>query len=406
MSSRFAVVIFLAGLFAESFCKVKKVKKVKMVIDVIRHGARAPLFECEHFKDLKWDLKEELTPVGERQLCLLGMLRRQQYIGTGKLLPAAYDPSLIYVRSTPINRTLMSAQAYLTCFYPDGLKTLNTAQMSHTHDWLKPPIKFEIDKKIIDDLGNHAMPYDVPAIPVQTVNKSTEGLLSYNDCPLVARKLSEYFQSKEYKNLSMNATVWKEFRKIFKNIKDDYYTTGINAYLLADLLICADTENRAPKKVTPEMIQGFKEYFSEAQIAAIKDDKMNRIMMHDFVGEVLNRMGKADDPKNKLRYALYSGHDITLNVILIGLKKLNSTIKVPQAIPFASNILFELSEENSKKIVKILFNGKQIYEGKYEKFVEEFKKVGYIEEEKKVACNPKTTSEGHSTEFDFQKIMA
>eukprot|EP00826_Nyctotherus_ovalis_P002979 TRINITY_DN10598_c0_g1_i12.p1 TRINITY_DN10598_c0_g1~~TRINITY_DN10598_c0_g1_i12.p1 ORF type:complete len:403 (+),score=92.00 TRINITY_DN10598_c0_g1_i12:126-1334(+) len=399
MNSRFAVIIFLASLFTGSLCEVK------MVIDVIRHGARAPLFECEHFKDLKWDLKGELTPVGERQLCLLGMLRRQQYIGSGKLLPTAYDPSLIYVRSTPVNRTLMSAQAYLTCFYPEGLKHLNAAQMKHTHDWLKPPIKFEIDKKIIDDLHDHAMPYDMPAVPIQTVNESTEGLLSFNDCPLVMLKLAGYFLSNEYKNLSMNATVWKEFRKVFKNIKDDYYTTGINAYLLADLLICADIENRSPKDVTPAMIQGFKEYFSEAQVSAIKDDKINRVMMHDFVGEVLKHMSKVDDPKNKLKYVLYSGHDTTLNMILIGLKKLNKTIELPQAVPFASNILFELSEKDSKKTVKVLFNGKDIYKGEYEKFVKEFGEVGYIKEKKEDVCNNVIISEGCPTGFDSHQII-
>jgi len=379
------VLIFLSTLIPESFCKVK------LVIDVIRHGARSGLMESEYFKDLKWDSLGELTPIGERQHCLLGMLRREEYIGSNKLLSETYDPSLIYVRSTPSNRTLMSAQAYLTCMYPTGLKTLNKQQMTHKYDLLKPPIKYAIDNKIIDDLQENATPHSMPSIPIQTVNYSTEGLLLYNDCPYVIQEINNYFSSDGYKDLTKNSEVWVKFRQMHPEIDESYYLEDRNGYLLADLFICADTENRAPKSLSKSDIEGFKEYFAKVQKEFLKKEPINKIMMHDFVKEVIRYMNDAKNDDKKPKYILYSAHDITIGMILIGLNKIEEKIDYARPIPFASNLLFELNENNGKFSVIIKLNGKEIYNKEYEDFTKQFKEVGNIGKDKKEACKVKNT---------------
>jgi len=61
-----------------------------------------------------------LTPVGLRQHFVLGQKLREEYILGHKILPPNFNHSLIRVRTTDVNRTIMSAYAHLTGLYPPG----------------------------------------------------------------------------------------------------------------------------------------------------------------------------------------------------------------------------------------------------------------------------------------------
>ena len=107
------IIIFLSFIMIVTW---RDNHRAALVIDLVHEDARAPLRSFNFFKDIKWRLNNLLTPISERQECLLGRLRRHQFIETDQVLNDTYNPTAIYVRSTNTRRALMSAQAYLVCF--------------------------------------------------------------------------------------------------------------------------------------------------------------------------------------------------------------------------------------------------------------------------------------------------
>ena len=126
--------------------------KLLLVVEVARHGARAPFLD--YLKNSmgitigdNWDFKvAELTYIGERQLYLNGVKRRKVYIEKLDFLPEQYNPSTLYIESSDRNRTIMSANAQLLGFYPLGTgKQLDSQEQM---DAAVPP--FEINTEGLD----------------------------------------------------------------------------------------------------------------------------------------------------------------------------------------------------------------------------------------------------------------
>lgn len=92
---------------------------------VWRHGDRAPVgnYPTDSHGEDAWPFGwGELTELGMRQQYALGKLLRKKYIQNPKysLLSPRYNPKEIYVRSTDVNRTILSAMANLAGMFPEG----------------------------------------------------------------------------------------------------------------------------------------------------------------------------------------------------------------------------------------------------------------------------------------------
>ena len=125
-----------------------------------RHGDRGPISPDTNIAaslfSQQWPLGcGELTGHGMRQLFDLGSTLRTRYVGAGatnaNFLPAQFDASLHYTRSTDLHRTLQSAQSLLYAMY------LNAGP--------------------VDNLTNSSLPGRYQPMPVSTVVKFTDYLL-------------------------------------------------------------------------------------------------------------------------------------------------------------------------------------------------------------------------------------
>jgi len=99
----------LSNLALFSVFSEAKEEKLKLVIEVCRHGARAPQGDSNNL-GIEW--KEgfgNLTPIGKRQHYLIGQELRERYINKEKLLSEHFNPEEIYVTSSKYNRTIASA---------------------------------------------------------------------------------------------------------------------------------------------------------------------------------------------------------------------------------------------------------------------------------------------------------
>jgi hypothetical protein len=93
------------------------------VQELFRHGARYPIYNAPDNLDIRQDFGE-LTPVGMRQHFILGQALRKRYIQTLSFLSPTYNHTQIYIRSSDVNRTLMSAQSQLLGLYYEQGPTL------------------------------------------------------------------------------------------------------------------------------------------------------------------------------------------------------------------------------------------------------------------------------------------
>ena len=80
-----------------------------------RHGARSSVMNIDKngfdFLGTKWDNLGELTPLGIRQIYLTSIKHRERY---KDFLSEEYNSKEILIYSTKMNRTIQSANCYLS----------------------------------------------------------------------------------------------------------------------------------------------------------------------------------------------------------------------------------------------------------------------------------------------------
>ncbi|XP_048401272.1 lysosomal acid phosphatase isoform X5 [Stegostoma tigrinum] len=143
-------------------------RRLHFVNLIYRHGDRSPInkYPTNPYTEEDWPQGlGQLTQVGMRQQYELGQFLRERY---KDFLNSSYDRREIYVRSTDIDRTLMSARANLAGLYPP-----------HGHQIFRPDLNWQ-------------------PIPVHTVPLIYEKLLKFplSNCPRYEKLLKESLNSK------------------------------------------------------------------------------------------------------------------------------------------------------------------------------------------------------------------
>ncbi len=380
-----------------------------LVIDFLRHGARAPIRFPKHSLNVTWGYTNWLTPVGERQHYLLGHLRRQRYIENegSKILPEKYDPTLIYARSSYVNRTMMSLQSYLLGLYPTGLEPLNPLQVSHAKDLLAPPINLTIGADLVDQLGDRPLPNNIPMHGIHTVLPKAETVFGPGSCKYIQAVATLYNQKRYPDVFHKFDSLWRSVIVAFPQITMDYLATGGNAVTFADFMVCSDAEGLRPRGITLQMIDGFQEFLGTHMKAEYSCTPQTlKIVLADITKEILGWMNRTLEGKTVVKYAIYSGHDTTLTGLLLGLQQINATIEWTRSPPFAGNLLFELGSEKDHP-VSVIYDGQLIHQEPYESFKVKFGKTGELGMTREEACamSPSTTGlrreeEQRKAEFD------
>eukprot|EP00092_Neocalanus_flemingeri_P027738 GFUD01030110.1.p1 GENE.GFUD01030110.1~~GFUD01030110.1.p1 ORF type:complete len:422 (+),score=142.80 GFUD01030110.1:64-1329(+) len=284
---------------------------LKLVHLLYRHGDRTPInpFPSDPYKDLSnWPVGfGQLTSRGMMQQFELGQWIRDRYDG---FLSNNYSQEEIVVRSTDVDRTIMSAQANLAGLYPP----------SGYWKW------------------NTDLPWQ--PIPVHTVPQVEDSLLSsHADCP-------RYEQlQKEIKSSKFMTDIYNENRELFEYISAN---AGINITDIVKLDYIFDTlliENIYGMELpewTKKVFPGGK--FEELRDLSFTVNTLNhelkRLKGGPFVAELVRHFDSvaADtlSPPNR-KVFMYSGHDTTVAPVLHTLGVFNMI-----APPYASMVLVEL----------------------------------------------------------------
>ncbi|CAK8692790.1 unnamed protein product [Clavelina lepadiformis] len=304
---------------------------------VWRHGARSSLhsYPSDPYNDKSiWPQGPgQLTQVGMSQEFELGQFFRLRY---NNLLSKQYNRSEIYIRSTDIDRTLMSAECNMAGLYPP----------SGQQEWNGTDTTWQ-------------------PIPVHTVPVELDQLLVYpiKNCPKYSKLLSQIYKSSQFKAMEDRYLKFLKELEVFTAWgSTPNFTDAKHIY---DTLICEKFHNLTlPAWVTPERFSVL------TDIAGID----MAFMFGAIVSEFQNKMAKSGGGGSLLKvivdniqghingtstYKLvaYSAHDTTVNALLSAIGQFNM---LPP--PFASSVLLEVYKTKSRKqyIVKAYYRNSTV----------------------------------------------
>lgn len=267
----------------------------------------------------------QLTNLGRFRMNSLGERIREVYINKLKFLPDVYDESSIYIRSSDYIRTQESVQQLVAGgLYPDDKRPKGTI----------------LNLRIRD-------PRDDLMFPNPNCYRLRMLSKQFN------KTVSDMFQDK-FKSLS---------KRLEKYVDDVSLQSHPSANGILDTLVAAKAHGfKLPNDIDDGVLSDLEEIVvHEWFYGAMKSEEVRKLGLGRLMGVITDRMihreGKTKEDDEKLKLAIYSGHDTTVAPLLIILNGFDE--RWP---PFGSAILFELFKEKASKqhYVRVRYNEKTL----------------------------------------------
>eukprot|EP01017_Pseudomicrothorax_dubius_P043051 TRINITY_DN710_c0_g1_i1.p1 TRINITY_DN710_c0_g1~~TRINITY_DN710_c0_g1_i1.p1 ORF type:complete len:460 (-),score=124.31 TRINITY_DN710_c0_g1_i1:84-1463(-) len=344
--------------------------QLKLVIEMNRHGARGPIYEAVDHSS--WEKMGELTPVGMRQLYLLGSELSKRYIEEKRLLEDVFDPNTIFVRSTASNRTIQSAVSLLMGLFPPG--TGPELPESYPQERAVPPIKADFDYK---DLGLDALENQFQPVPIHVSKLDMDYILrawSDETCPSGKWRRAQALQSDDFKDIEAT------FKDIYPQAAK---ALGTNLKIPADkvdFVVChmiMDTLLANKKSGRPDMIDTKSELWRRMRvmynIAQLYLEFPTREDVNLFTTktyhDILKFMEGTVTGQGPTKWVTYSAHDVNIDLIMtqLGLNswkchlerykegKFDQIPSCPNTAKFASTLIFELEQTGNDFFVTLRY---------------------------------------------------
>uniref|UniRef100_A0A9J7X7A0 Lysosomal acid phosphatase n=1 Tax=Cyprinus carpio carpio TaxID=630221 RepID=A0A9J7X7A0_CYPCA len=305
---------------------IMKIMYLLNVLPLYRHGDRSPInaYPTDPYKESDWPQGfGQLSQEGMKQHFELGQFLKKRYTG---FLSEDYDRHEIFIRSTDVDRTLMSAEANLAgMFPPNGSEEFN------------PDLKWQ-------------------PIPVHTVPVDKEKLLSFplEDCPRYTQLMNETEKTDIFLNMT---ETYKELIEMVRN-KTGLEKANIETiWSFYDTLFCeAKHGMRPPDWVTPsvmETLKMLKNFGFQILFGIYKRKEKCRLQGGLLLDQIIKNLSNAaaPDSKQEVKMMVYSAHDTTVVALQEALNVFNGLQP-----PYASCHLIELhQEENGMFTVEMFY---------------------------------------------------
>ncbi|MBX9742521.1 MAG: histidine phosphatase family protein [Chthoniobacterales bacterium] len=337
---KFFKLCFLSIIGLSLFCvsasaaAPKTTDQLIFAVDVIRHGDRNPIRDIPKAPHLWPEGLQQLTPLGMHQEYELGKKHRQRYVFQEKLLPRSYQPETIYVRSTDVDRTLMSAQCFLMGLYPPGTG---------------PLIAFPFQP---------ALPHRFQPISIHTVAEKEDLMgLPNNFKELVQKNVcSTSLWQKKTAEVKPHLVAWSKVTGLPLTSVNDI-DADAQLGLLGDTLLIDQLKHVSfPKGLNKEDVATIIATGDWRFTAMFQNPKIGKATGGALLRDIAHYLKQAAQEKTKLKYVLYFGHDVTLLALMSALgTPLNKTPGYASDVNIA---LFVRS--NGEKYVQVMMNGKAV----------------------------------------------
>ncbi|KAJ0183710.1 hypothetical protein K1T71_000133 [Dendrolimus kikuchii] len=331
------IVLKMFFLLLLTFCMRAVVGELNVtyVAIIYRHGERTPVapYPTDPWRNESlWPVRfGELTNTGKRQHFALGRWLRQRY---SQLLSDAFDPKEIYVRSTDVDRTLMSAQANLAGLFPPTGKSVWDTNL------LWQPIPVHTVPEYEDEIV--AMEKKCPAY-----NKEYERMIQ---SPEYKMRLSKYQDLMDYMTAYSGMEI-KDYRDLV-DIYSTLYIETLNNFTLPNW-----THSVYPDKLKEPSCYSFTVQTGTPLLSKLKVGPLLKVIVANMNNTMLNTTYKED---NYLKMSMYSGHDLTVGNVLNAIGMFDGNCP-----DFTATILMELLFDNTTyaHYIRILYrNSTEIVE--------------------------------------------
>lgn len=320
----------MSVLFCTFVCNAALAEEqMVFAVDVIRHGDRAPI---DGIPKAPWTENlplGHLSPVGMQQEFQLGEKFRDRYVKQSHLLPEHYLSETMYVRSSDIDRTLMSAECVLLGLYPTGTG---------------PTVD-----------GKPALPSLYQPIPIHTKPRNEDSLLVMDFNAKLAPTLDQYVHNTaEWK--SKTEGLQPKFRR-WNELTGEKIDTLRELAGLGDAVYIYKLHNvPLPKGLTNADVKEIEDETEWAFSACFKPHQVGDLTSHELLKVITDYFQNAtEEGKSKLKFVLFSAHDTTISGLMSILRD-----PVSARPPYSSDLNFALFKDGNQYKVRLNFNGKPV----------------------------------------------
>uniref|UniRef100_A0A336M3V2 acid phosphatase n=1 Tax=Culicoides sonorensis TaxID=179676 RepID=A0A336M3V2_CULSO len=287
-----------------------------------RHGDRTPIepYPNDPHKNVsEWPVGwGQLTNLGKQQQYELGQWLRNRY---NSLVTEKFSNKNIYVRSTDVDRAIMSAQSNLAGFFPPkGL------------DVWKPDLDWQ-------------------PIPVHTVPEKHDKVLSAKKyCPAYDYALKKLRDSDEYRKINAHYKYLYEYltknsgRQISTMEGVQYLYSVLNIEQIYNKTLPEWTKAVFPDKLKPISGRSFATYTYTRPMARLKTGPLLKEILERFTNKTIKKLS----PNRSLW--VYSAHDTTVANLLNTLKLFEY-----HSPPYRACVMMELREFNKTTYVSVFY---------------------------------------------------
>jgi lysosomal acid phosphatase len=327
-------------------------RELLLAVELCRHGDRAPLYSypLDTLPLSKWpEGVGQLTAVGQRAHYELGALLRKRYVSSG-FLRWAFQASEVYVRSTTIDRALMSAYSQMVGLYPAGSAALADVGTA-----------FGGDSPSENSTG---LPSRWQPVPIHSVPVEADGLLIAGaNCPRHQKLMAAKTLSAEWTSRMEKENGYLKQLGAIVGSAQPLTLHDVNA--INDIWRCYEAHGVPLQEgVTRAVRQRAHDIATWMLVFGNEGHEVRRLRSGLLLNEIKQRMLLAglrrEDklPKNRIfdakKFVLYSAHDTTVAAALAALG-----LELSDNPPYNSTLIWEFWRDTvaNKYLVTIEFNG-------------------------------------------------
>lgn len=328
-----------------------------MVQALWRHGSRSisATFKNDYFSNFSWPQggggKGQLDTVGMKEHIRLGELLRNRYVDGApfKFLSDHYRADEVYIRSTDVNRTIVSAMSNMLGMYGEV----------RYHN--RPGIDYPADKYWPEGF----IPIPVHAAEIYRDSMYTIACTYLNDLYEAAQSLQPL------KDFAEDPLHKKEFQFLSEKTGESINT--MNLWRVVDSLkieraFYPDLLRNVTPWATDEKIELWEEIYRKHMsmfmgvgLEGMKtqginiQEEMRKLRSGYILNEIFDRFQNKIDCQNKsegkcqffrkLKYYAYSTHDLAIYGILVGMGFTDQILELGELPGYASTILLELWQD-------------------------------------------------------------
>ena len=342
------------------------------VIQINRHGARSAETFPKALNQQFWGINEKLAINGYRQHQLLGKYIKKKYIDTG-FISSIYNKKDFAIFSTPFQRTIFSASAFISGIFPDYITKVNfhEEKLNYFNNDIIPNSDFDIN---FNEINIEVLSYQENVLfnswkcklNNKLIKEDSKDLNLYPDVIFISD--DDLIDTANYLRIYLNLE--NKIEKIKKVKKARKFIKKVNKYITGHFyLFNMKMEKIFPNKIVKVIKSSLVNKWYNARL---KDSKMLRLSSSAFIEKLIEIFSSSinnDSISIYPKLTIFSAHDsIIANIFgnIFDEQYLRNMISrclnnekffqffVP---PFASNLIFELHKIENDYFVKILFNG-------------------------------------------------